>query len=48
MKGDKQSVSNRLSSTIAGNREMDQLNMTSQVSNITKEMEFSHIFWHVF
>ena len=39
---------NRLSSTIGGNREMDQLYMTSQVSNITLKTKFSQISWHVF
>ena len=39
---------NRLSSTIGGNREMDQLYMTSQVSNITRKTKCSHISWHVF
>ena len=34
---------NRLSSTIGGNREMDQLYTTSQVSNITRKTKFSHI-----
>ena len=33
---------NRLSSTISGNREMDQLYMTSQASNKTRKMKFSH------
>ena len=31
---------NRLSSTIGGNREMDQLYTTSQVSNITRKTKF--------
>ena len=35
--------SNRLSSTKGGNREMDQLCTTSQVSNITRKTKFSHI-----
>ena len=35
--------SNRLSSTIGGNREMNQLYTTSQVSNITRKTKFSHI-----
>ena len=39
---------NRLSSTIGGNGEMDQLYTTSQVSNITRKTKFSHISWHVF
>jgi len=34
---------NRLLSTIGGNREMDQLYTTSQVSNITRKTKFSHI-----
>ena len=34
---------NRLSSTIGGNREMDQLYTTSQVSNITRKTKFSPI-----
>ena len=33
---------NRLSSTIGGNREMNQLYTTSQVSNITRKTKFSH------
>ena len=33
----------RLSSTIGGNREMDQLYTTSQMSNITRKTKFSHI-----
>ena len=32
---------NRLSSTIDGNREMDQSYTTSQVSNITRKTKFS-------
>ena len=32
----------RLSSTIDGNREMDQSYTTSQVSNITRKTKFSH------
>ena len=40
--------SNRLSSTIGGNREMDQLYTTSEVSNITKKTKFSHISRLVF
>ena len=32
---------NRLSSTIGGNREMDQSYMTSQVTNITRKTTFS-------
>ena len=40
----KQSVdANRLSCTIGGNREMDQLYTTSQVSNIPRKTKFSHI-----
>ena len=39
---------NRLSSTIGGNREMDQWYMTSQVSNITRKIKFSHNSWNVF
>ena len=39
---------NRLSSRIGGNREMDQLNMTSQVSNLTRNTKFSPNSWHVF
>ena len=38
-----QMYANRLSSTIGGNREMDQLYTTSLVSNITKKTKFSHI-----
>ena len=34
---------NRLSSTIGGNREMDQLYTTLQVSNITRKTKLSHI-----
>ena len=34
---------NRFSSTIDGNREIDQLYMTSQVSNITRKTKFSPI-----
>ena len=34
---------NRLSSTIGGNREMDQLYTTSQVSYITRKTKCSHI-----
>ena len=37
-------MSNRLSSTIGGNWEMDQL---YKVSNITRKSKFSHISWHV-
>ena len=33
----------RLSSTLVGNREMDQLYTTSQVSNITRKTKFFHI-----
>ena len=32
---------------LGGNREMDQLYMTSQVSNITRKTTFSPISWHV-
>ena len=39
---------NRLSSTIGGNREIDQLYTTSQVSNITSKMKFYHIIRHAF
>ena len=39
---------NRLSSTIGGNREMDQLYTTSQVSNITRKTKFSHIILDMF
>ena len=41
-------ISNRLSSTIGENREMDQLYMTSQVSNITSKTTFSPISGLVF
>ena len=34
---------NRLSSTIGGNREMEKLYTTSQVSNITWKTKFAHI-----
>ena len=40
----KQYEANRLSSTIGGNREMDQLYTTSQVPNITRKAKFSHMF----
>ena len=36
-------LTNRLSSTIASNREMDQLYTMSQVSNITRKTKFSPI-----
>ena len=41
-------TSNRLSSTIGGNREIHQLYTTSQVSNMTRKTKFPHISWHVF
>ena len=46
--GDNPIIQNRLSSTIGGNREMDQLYTTSQLSNITRTTNFSHISCHVF
>ena len=36
-------ISNRLSSTIGGNRELNQLYTTSQVSNITRKTKLSHV-----
>ena len=42
------SLTNRLASTIGGNRKMEKLCTTSQVSNITRETKFSHNNWHVF
>ena len=39
---------NRLSSTIGGNNEINQLYTTSQVSNITRKTKLSHISWHIF
>jgi len=39
---------NRPSSTIGGNKEMDQWYTTTQVSNITRKTKFSHNNWHVF
>ena len=41
-------ISNRLSSTIGDNREMDQLYTTSQVSNMTRKTTFSPISGLVF
>ena len=41
-------LANRLSSTIGGNRAINQLYTTSQVSNITRKTKFSQISWHVF
>ena len=35
-----------ISSTIGGNRGMDQLYATSQVSNITRKTKFSYNSWH--
>ena len=40
--------SNRLSSRKGGNREMDKLYETLQVSNITRKKKFSHISWDMF
>ena len=39
---------NRLSSTTRGNREMNQIYMPSQMSNITRKKTFSPISCHVF
>ena len=39
---------NRLSSTIGGNREIDQLYTTSQVSNITRKTKFRLPFVDMF
>ena len=41
-------MTNRLSTAIGGNKEMNKLYTTSQVSNITRKTNFSHNSWSVF